>query len=199
MLETPQRISNQDEDGNTASKIPLVLQPSKDLGVTDDNSQTLVKSMIELENESKQYEKKRRHGQKASSGKGEGLQSLKSKTKQRIIALFKGYKVRRVLKYDTEIIEYINDIKALQSSMENDKENGTEIRHNLRMKKHLFHHTLKSKIKLHKQSKRQTKSINVSQTTGNNISDADNPLFIDYGTMSEHKINTVLMRRYIKN
>ena len=110
----------------------------------------MIKSLIELENESKQYDKQKRHHQKASNAKVEGIHNLEYKTKQRIIALFKGYKVRRVLKYDMEIIQYITDIKALQRLMENDKDNETEISHNLRMKKHLFHHTLKSKIKLHK-------------------------------------------------
>ena len=77
MLETPLRTSDQGENTNIASKSSLVLESSKDQVITDNNSQTLVKSLIELENEGKQYDKQKRHNQKASGAKAEGLHSFK--------------------------------------------------------------------------------------------------------------------------
>ena len=80
---------------------------------------------------------------------------MSERTKQKMIAILKGYKVRKALKFDAEILNYIGEIRLLERELSSQsKDTQNEIKHSLSMKKHLFHHTLKQKIKLQKQSKR---------------------------------------------
>lgn len=72
-----------------------------------------------------------------------------------IIAILKGYKVRKVFRFDPEVISYMKEIKALEDDLKDtSKLNWTEINHTLKMKKHLLHHTMKQKIKLKKTKSR---------------------------------------------
>ena len=40
------------------------------------------------------------------------------KTNEKIIALLKGYKVRRALKYDLEVLRYIEEIRLLERELD---------------------------------------------------------------------------------
>lgn len=102
--------------------------------------------------------------------------------------------MRKALHKDIEVIRYIDEIRLLKRELDEagalHDDSKMELGHNLKMKKHLLHHTLKSKIKLNKKAKKVKKTINNSRTSANNI---------DTQQMSENEVNAVLMRRYLKN
>ena len=74
----------------------------------------------------------------------------------KIIALLKGYKTRKLIRKNEEIISYILQIRNLQEQESIDKGNF-EVQTNLKTKKHIFIHTLNSLSRLKKQSKKKKK------------------------------------------
>lgn len=82
----------------------------------------------------------------------------------KIVALLKGYKTRRLLKLNEEVLSYISQIKELQESLLNNK-NDFETSIKLKTKKHIFIHTLNAMCRLQKnkvnKSKRDQKMQNL--------------------------------------
>ena len=67
------------------------------------------------------------------------------------MALIKGYKTRKILKQNQEILEYIQEIKELSRDTDDFE---TQIK--LKTKKHIFIHTLNSLLR-HKRGKKERK------------------------------------------
>ena len=62
-------------------------------------------------------------------------------------ALIKGYKTRKLLKSNEEILTYLSQIKELQEHQDNENENEFENSIKLKLKKHIFIHTVKQLLR----------------------------------------------------
>ena len=136
-----------------------------DINLEKDN---LISRLMELETEDLTVErsKQKQRGSKIDKKSREKQMMIGGMTyrqREKIVALLKGYKVRRAFNFDQEVTTYIQEIKMLQNDLKDrTRYNWSEIAHSLKMKKHLLHHTLKQKIKLKKTRQRAKKQINSS-------------------------------------